>query len=319
MPLEWRIHSTDPGTVELAPGWLLFHPLTKQPSADLGRRLLPLERDSWYLQSRTFFLGVPVTVDFDVLLPRIEETFVTLRVLTRNPRSPTEVGLSGFYEIEAAPPVAMPTTLADESVVVRWVGNRDKTCTTMEDFAKAFAESLAGPPPVYAVLALDAVAGRSSDYRRTVLYAAMSVEILAATLLDNAYEAARESPHPSRGSWHLIDRTLPKERKIRRDPIYEALRSLARRNTAVLLHELPLYALGRSLMQEDEALYSKALVLQRARNELAHSGTVSPKPERIELNQDGADEALGTARSIFAWFQQPDYFVSLDTDLRSRP
>lgn len=88
---------------------------------------------------------------------------------------------------------------------------------------------------------------------------------------------------------------------VRKDPIYERLRH--RSDFNVLLHELSLYVLGRSLLAEDQALYANAKRLYSTRNQLVHSGGLLEDETNppLQLDATGAMTALKTAAALFSW------------------
>lgn len=162
--------------------------------------------------------------------------------------------------------------------------------------------------PVFDIVLLDAISAFSnSDYRRAILYAAMAIEIVANTKLEEAYERAiQESPTDLRIiCFHQAGGTT-----IKKDPIYESLSEAT--NFSKALHERPLYLLKKSLLVENDVLYKTALKLYKTRNKIAHHG--EPPTDNGDhyfvMNYSSALEAVKCAVDIFKWFGISDpYFI----------
>lgn len=163
--------------------------------------------------------------------------------------------------------------------------------------------------PVYSTLLLDAIhAAQQHDYRRAILYSAMSVESLAATKLDEKYKSFLDNGDPT-----AMIRIVTIHGDKKEDPIYKIM--LERNNFRQLLHERPLYLERRSLRMENEPLYQQAIKLYSTRNSIAHLGELTSEQEGKYFNLDwfGALFAIGCARDVFKWFGiVEEYFMPLD-------
>ncbi len=162
---------------------------------------------------------------------------------------------------------------------------------------------LAGLPPdfeepIHAVTMLDALkAFEDNDFRSAILYAAMAIEILAGETLDRAYAALRSGPSLSS---HRVVAVRQAGGTISKDPVYDALS----RNESfpTLLHERPLYLLGRSLLVDAPDVYRKALVLYCTRNKIAHTGVAPPEEKYLSVDREGAREGLEAATRAMHWY-----------------
>jgi len=105
---------------------------------------------------------------------------------------------------------------------------------------------------------------------------------------------AREDKH------RVIDLPSGGGQRVAKDPIWEALSRGD--DFSKLLHSRPLYLLGRSLLVDQEALYSKALQLYATRNKIAHRGEPPSDDKYFPTTSDGAKEALHTAVGVMRWF-----------------
>jgi hypothetical protein len=156
-------------------------------------------------------------------------------------------------------------------------------------------------PEIFETLLLDAVSAYwANDFRTSILYAAMSMEVALGATIDAEYERVTAGL--------AVD---PRVRVIRlpiagggfavKDPIYERLKE----NThfPVKLHELPLYILGKSLLVDDQTLHLHAKTLYTTRNTLVHSGVVEDTASAnvLSLGPDGAFKALDTAQKVLRW------------------
>jgi hypothetical protein len=202
-------------------------------------------------------------------------------------------------------PTRQPAVLAPEGYTVQkyWFA----TAITAEHIRAAAAFDPDFIPPTYEGLLLDGIAAhRGGDYRHAVLYAAMSAEVAFGSVIDEAYEriiAARND-----GRFRVIALSQAGGKSVYKDPIYEKLRG--RSDFNVLIHELSLYVLGRSLLTEDQGLYQSAKRLYLTRNKLAHLGDLpeGDANQLYALDAKGALAAIATTVSLLAWLGEPADF-----------
>jgi len=244
----------------------------------------------------------------DVLLA--EGLLTRVRHLARQATIPSSEAIArAYFEIDNLPD-HQPSVLAPESYTVQkyWFA----TAITGEHLLAAAALGLDFVPPTYEVLLLDAIAAhRGGDYRKAVLYAAMSAEVAFGSVIDEAYERIIASPSDVR--FRIIALPQAGGKSVRKDPIYDKLRG--RSDFNISIHELSLYVLGRSLLVEDEGLYQSAKRLYLTRNKLAHFGELpeGDVSQVYTLDSQGALAAIGTTVSLFAWLGEPADFPLPDT------
>src|SRR5262249_50025803 len=146
----------------------------------------------------------------------------------------------------------------------------------------------------------------NSDYQKALLYAAIAVESMAEAQIEDRHSGQLDSLRPQ-----IRLRILPFKQAgglvVRKYPIYEYLRR--RKSFSVLLHELPLYVLGRSLLHEDQELYRLALKLYKTRNTLAHGRIPEDKDKEYQVSSHDAINALQCAKRVFEWYGCPTGFV----------
>jgi hypothetical protein len=155
-------------------------------------------------------------------------------------------------------------------------------------------------PPTHEVLFLDAVAAyRSYDFRKAILYAAIAIEVAFGSVIDSAYAHVLAAPRDER--FRVIARTQAGGAQVLKDPIYERLRG--RLDFDLLINEVTLYVLQRSLLVENEALYQRAKRLNLTRNKLVHAGVLREPTtdDLLALDKNGSMAALETALDLFSW------------------
>jgi len=202
-----------------------------------------------------------------------------------------------FIELSSPPIIASMALPKSQNTMVQdywW-----RTAITAEHVRATAPPGANFIPPTHEVLFLDAVAAhREADFRRAILYAAMSAEVVFGSVIDKAYERVIAAPHDER--FRVIERAPAEGTLVLKDPIYERLRR--RSDFDVLINELALYVLRRSLLVENETLYQKAKCLCTTRNKLAHTGVVNEiESKAYPLDADGSLAALETASALFSW------------------
>lgn len=152
--------------------------------------------------------------------------------------------------------------------------------------------------PVYEEVLIDSLTALySSDYKKTILYAAIAIESMMSMKIDEEHNQSLQIV-----SKRTIDiKANGKTGVVRKDPIFESLRhNCSFKN---LLHEVALYVLEKSLLDQNEALYQKAIQLYSTRNRIVHKGglTLQEAEKLLTVNDQGASEAYNTAVEIFHW------------------
>lgn len=205
-----------------------------------------------------------------------------------------------LHEITNLPVIASSEMSLDKNTTVQeywW-----RTALTAEQLGATTQPDSSFTPPTHEVIFLDAVAAhRRQDFRQTILYSAMATEIAFGTVIDRAYE--RIIAGPNDGRFRVIARPQAGGPSVLKDPVYEQLRGRSRSNFHVLIDELAVYTLCRSLLVENEGLYQRAKRLHTTRNKLAHTGVVDDNEsnENYPIDEGGAMAALKTASDLFSW------------------
>ncbi len=181
------------------------------------------------------------------------------------------------------------------------------TAVTWNDLTDADLDFLTSKSFVYEKLLLDAIhAYKDRDYRRSLLYTAISIETLAATKLDEAYELITHEGDPEK-ILRLVSFSQKGGALITKDPVYQLLRS--RSKFLELLHEIPLYLFGKSLLVDNKTLYQKATRLYSTRNKIAHLGEPHVGNQTtFAMTKEDALEAIECAINIFQWFGVSTHF-----------
>lgn len=306
-PIHWLVSSSDQllAPLRCLPGWSVIHPLV--------RDLTPMERDERVLQLPTG--DGRTTVSRYALHCVVPETgasrnsgvfetwknlLTRLRYISRQASLPGEGNFSTSYVSEV---IELPVVEFEEPYFGE-VHFGDSaflpTALTMELVVKAGELPDDFEPPVFEGVLLDAMrAVEQHDYRAAVLYGAMAVEVMVGTVLDDKYERLLAAT-PAPEQFRLVDVREGKSNGAREDPIFAYLRRQGK--FLELLHEVPLYVLGRSLKLDDPETFENARKLYQTRNSLAHRGEPCGTKEQFPVDVEGAMDALKCAVKIFEWF-----------------
>ena len=224
--------------------------------------------------------------------------------------------VSGFVEIGVLPtldpPLDPPSEVSGYSIAKYWF----TTAITAEHITAAAALGSDYVPPIQEILLLDAIAAhKEKNFRTAILYAAMSNEVAFGSVIDAAYGGIIGNPIDAR--FRIIRLPEAGGGFVYKDPVYERLRS--RTDFGVLLHELSLYVLRRSLLLEDESLFQRAKRLYATRNKIVHSGELTEEDTMKfhTFDETGSMEALLTAVHLFSWLGQRASFSLPSTELIS--
>lgn len=154
--------------------------------------------------------------------------------------------------------------------------------------------------PVWDTLFMDAISAHGTrDYRKSILYSAMTVETASAMIMDAYYEEKIRPFQDDR--WRVVEFDIAGNQRTRKDPIWMLL--MQREDAASLLHEGALYIWGRSLLKSDEPLFQLMKRLRSTRNKIVHQGE---PPENVEgkyltIDVAGSSDALNCANEILKW------------------
>jgi hypothetical protein len=227
------------------------------------------------------------------------------------PRVETWV-VSTFLEIPDLPPHDSPPQVSGYSVASYLFA----TAITAEHLIAAMTLGDDFVPPIQEILLLDAIAAhKENDFRTAILYAAMSIEVAFGSVIDAAYVGLIGNPSDARH--RVIGIPQAGGTLVYKDPVYERLRS--RTDFSVLLNELSLYVLHRSLLLEDESLFQQAKRLYTTRNKIVHSGELREEDTKNlhAFDVTGSMEALTTAVHLFSWLGERSKFALPSTGFTS--
>lgn len=310
-PIWWRIETDDPLLLPLPQTchWLLVNPIlySQLPMSEHSRDFLEVIPSSWLGPSLEIILATSDEETIrdsasggwsEALLPVIDALLLRLRHFTGQATLPKPESVIALTQqsIEEIPAFIPPSGALKVSVQeYLW-----RTAVTSEHVRRAAAYSGIFAAPTHEALFLDAVeAHTGKDYRKAILYAAMSAEIALGTKIDAAYANILTTQPDER--FRVIQRPRHGATPVYKDPIYEKLRPRA--DFKVLINELALYVLRRSLISENEDLYVRALRMYNTRNQLAHAGELdeSSLDKAYRLAPKGSMLVLKTAIDLFAW------------------
>lgn len=326
--LHWKIHRNDPviGELQSLAGYFFVNPLL-YPKLDGGQRSIETKiigilgemyiirtdglvfgtnQDKIDIESlpiatnltNIIFLNGQPDIDIAILPNYAEHLTANLRYISRQVDISRNFVSISRSELTELPLLNFPSVnLSVESRLNKYIWD---TAIVWKNLLDADAELSHKKMPIYDTLLLDAIhALKEKDYRRALLYSAMSIESLASTKLDEIYLAVIENKD-SQHKLRVIE-LRQGNASIKKDPVFETLFSKSK--FAERLHEIPLYLIGKSLLVENENLYQKAVKLYRTRNKIAHIGE-SPSGEQsyFEMNEDDSLVAINTAIEITKWF-----------------
>jgi hypothetical protein len=158
-----------------------------------------------------------------------------------------------------------------------------------------------GPPSPRSMLVDALHAYFSSDYKKAIVYAAIAMESVGATTLDREFDQAlAEGGGLQR--FRVIELNQAGGAVVTKDPVFSLLRESIKFKS--LLHELSLYVRNRSLLVENQGLYSQALRVYKTRNDIVHHA--EPRgPEdsaALRLDRETSRTAVDCALSVCQWF-----------------
>lgn len=151
--------------------------------------------------------------------------------------------------------------------------------------------------PVYEKILLDChEALKLYEFDKAILFSAIAIESLLANHYDNAYNMQLKTAKKNNKL-----RIITTGKAVKHDPILKALKE--RSDFKKLLHHIPLYLLGKSILQENEPLYANLIKLYTTRNKIVHWGQSleTDEKETIPLNAKGANMAFALALDVFNW------------------
>ena len=146
-------------------------------------------------------------------------------------------------------------------------------------------------------------AAREQNHRLSIMNAAFAIELAAGHAIRTEYERlSLLDPHPENMRFHSVIVNANKTQID--DPVYK---SLSRKGSSfrILLHELSMYVLRKSLLLDRKDLYDTALLVYASRNALVHGGNSTTDTSCLDINEDGESVAIKTALDIFEWFGLP--------------
>jgi hypothetical protein len=319
--IYWRIRKDDALSYELKSiaGWSILNPLVYfeiAPSSEffpIQTRLIGMADDKTVLAQidGLMFVAPPLANPDNFNSEQFAEYLNTFIEHLRHASKQADIArdvlaMSFDIELPELPTITFPVASKEQTTAIRYY--IAITSITWENIKAADTTLVNKSLPVFYTLLLDAIlAYMEHDYRRAILYAAISAETVANIRLDEAYDKILHEGDPQQ-TIRLI--TIPqKKESIVKDPIYEYLSN--KTDFKQLIHERPLYLFRRSLLIENEQLYQAANKLYRTRNKIVHRGELSPGEEtsHLEINDGGAKEAIECVINLFKWFEVSETYV----------
>lgn len=305
----WNLGPADPPVWPIASlgGCQIVNPLVFAGAVD-GPQILPFAADCCYVLTSHLAVQIP---DSDSLqADRFGGSCVaflrTLRLVAKQASLPTDLFGIHISELDSLPELKFPGAPNTKGFLIGKY--RFDTAVTTARIGQADQYGLTPDIPICHEILLDALrACEKHNAREAILYAAIAVEAFARTVLETEYRRTLTADPPPA---HANVLSFPQAGGgiVRKDPIYALLAdgdSFSR-----LLHEVPLYLLRRSLLQDNENLYRRAINLYRTRNRLSHGRLVEAGEEDLFfIDGDGALRSLAVAIEVFQWFGASGYLL----------
>jgi hypothetical protein len=325
--IAWRLSAIDPTLFPL-PGvtdWFLLNPLfyphLQIPKLDQSSIIPVGDGKYFWVNSEIVFASNRYDGDqdeerFERLTSMVGDLLIRLRHTSGQATLPRLESLAstGEISIEILPARSDASSWPENLSASRVQKYLWSSAITADRIVAATALGPKYIPLTYESLFLDAIAAhRGDDYRRAILYSAIAAEVALGSAIDACYGRALSARADER--FRVIEIPQAGGSVVRKDPVYEKLRN--RSDFSVLLHELSLYVLGRSLLVDDPKLFGDAKCLYLTRNQLVHSGELADSTSNpaLALDRKGALMALNTTCSLFSWLRVRDNFPLPERDL----
>lgn len=301
------------------PGWTLHNPLYSAPderfveAAVLGKvgqdTILTTRGISFTIQPQAHSDGIPADG-----LRIASEVLRRLRYVSRQFSLPQMCIASSMHQQPFDPPKALAASLDASKTMVR--SYYMPTALTDQHMGQVAGLGVDFQVPVHSDVLLDALEAHvNADFRKALLYAAIALEAFGSVQLE---AAAAANVGRANACHRVISLPVNARADVQKDPISNLL--LEGDNFSRLLHEAPLYILGRSLLVDRPDTYRRALRLYTTRNKIAHLGAQPLDEKYFPPTAEGSTEALDAAVDAIKWFGDPgpylvwDHkFLSLDT------
>ncbi len=285
-------------------GWSIASPLAVDRPFQRPRHLLAFADGTVLLDSASLVLVANDNAS-DVQGDCILQYLNALRVVSRQSRLPRSIVAMGTGDAESND-FTNSVNVGDftaKGSVRKYIA---ESSLTLEHLKYASDALINDAVPVHGELANDAAESTiRSNFRSAIIYSAATIESCAGSALDREYGRLLSESSPS-AAHRRVTIQVSQNESVDKDPIYLALRNGTGDGGSrflSLLHECPLYLLGRSLKLDNSELYRQAHSLYRTRNSLAHTGTTDiQKSGLLSVDYDGAMIALTTADRVLRWF-----------------
>ncbi len=294
---DWSIHKSDSPSIPLEslPGWSLINPLLYpellSESNPTTFWMEALYNNAVLLKTNAVLLTTQQTVDNDahrLLSTYFPDFLISLRLVSKQ----VELGriLYGGHHYSGQekmlPELHFPDPVPNNSKTMS--NYHLQTAITMKHVKQADSDMIHNYFPVHSMILLDAIlAFIDRDDRRTIIYSAMSIEVIAEKKLEKAGKPKRKG-------------------------------SSGRSTVERLLHNQSLEVLGRSLRQDNPSLYQMIEKLYRTRNKLVHEGRVLISDDFFQIDSIEAKVlgkealfAIRCANEVFKWFGEEADFVPI--------
>jgi len=331
-PAIWKVRPEDPNPLYLKsmPDWCILSPLVHHKLL-FGRdsfsgkpQLVGIGEDFAVLRSQYIVFLVPsinvlqslapartsdsMSYFLQDFLPSMSGEFVRkLRYVTKQAGLPSEPGYGFIVGPDEPSMPAFPSTSKGGNAIISTY--ELDTAITADSLLSADELPSTESISIHDSLILDAIqALLERDYRRTLLYAAIAMETYGSTVLEDSYSNSL-NVNPPPPHLRISHFTLAGGHIKKKDPVFAYLAERSKTDFAPLLHEMPLYLSGKSLLVDNEQLYQKAKRLYKTRNRIVHRGVV-PEEDTDLFSFSFSDAKIGlqTALDVCHWFGMSEHY-----------
>ena len=154
--------------------------------------------------------------------------------------------------------------------------------------------------PIFKGLFLDVLSDYYSfQYRKSLLLLVIALETFLNFKFEESYQEIINKRKSSK-RFRVVNNDGFQE------PIYLLLKK--QKDFKYLLHHIPLYLSGKSLLLENKSLYDKVIKLHSVRNDLVHRGQiVNVKESEFEISQVGLLNSINTVNEVMTWFGHKEF------------
>lgn len=320
--IRWRINQNDPGTYKLTSldNFTFINPYKFSKEYQRQKLLIGTRHTVINGECHSYTTGIILRTtnikreDYEKLFLELSDFFRHLRYYSMQVEIQSNKSVSSITTYEK---ITKGVVNFDKPTKMTMAGDyyfRSVTWGTIKNADKNLSKKR--EIPVYEEMLLEAKKGMiDHEYNKVILFSVIAVESLLAHTYYNAYEKEKKRKQKRKDL-----RIIKNHDGNFKDPILKSL--LEGTDFKKLLHEIPLYLYKKSILTENQLLYSNILKLYMTRNKIVHWGAPLEfgDSKMFNINEASAEIALKSAVDVFNWIGINRYnellkskFVSLES------